>query len=130
MAYTPTTWKTGDKVTAEKLNKIEQGIADAEQSGGNGIYTVVISMIHNPDSGGTDTVTVIQGDFATAIQKLFAFEPIYVWVCRSDFYAGLDMVGAGIIESFDNSPDNSYIELSVFNGLALLMWDENGIVLE
>lgn len=33
MSYTPTTWHKGDKVTAEKLNKIEQGIVDAEQSG-------------------------------------------------------------------------------------------------
>ena len=26
MAYTPTEWKKGDKITAEKLNNIEQGI--------------------------------------------------------------------------------------------------------
>lgn len=29
MAYTPTNWATGDTVTATKLNKIEQGIANA-----------------------------------------------------------------------------------------------------
>ena len=29
MAYTPTTWAAGDKVTAEKLNNIEQGIVNA-----------------------------------------------------------------------------------------------------
>lgn len=29
MAYTPTTWNTGDDVTATKLNKIENGIANA-----------------------------------------------------------------------------------------------------
>ena len=29
MSYTPTTWTTGDTITATKLNKIEQGIADA-----------------------------------------------------------------------------------------------------
>lgn len=29
MAYTPTIWKTGDVITAEKLNKAEQGIASA-----------------------------------------------------------------------------------------------------
>lgn len=28
MAYTPTLWAKGDKVTSEKLNKIEQGIVD------------------------------------------------------------------------------------------------------
>lgn len=34
MAYTPTTWATGDTVTATKLNKLEQGVANA--GGGNG----------------------------------------------------------------------------------------------
>lgn len=29
MAYTPTTWECGDVVTAEALNKIENGIANA-----------------------------------------------------------------------------------------------------
>lgn len=29
MAYTPTTWATGDTVTATKMNKIENGIAGA-----------------------------------------------------------------------------------------------------
>lgn len=29
MAYTPTTWVTGDTVTATKLNKLEQGVANA-----------------------------------------------------------------------------------------------------
>lgn len=28
MSYTPTEWVNGDTITAEKLNKIEQGIAD------------------------------------------------------------------------------------------------------
>ena len=28
MSYTPTTWKTGDIVSSEKLNKLEQGVAD------------------------------------------------------------------------------------------------------
>ena len=35
MAYTPTTWVTGDTVTATKLNKMEQGIASA---GGGDVF--------------------------------------------------------------------------------------------
>lgn len=38
MAYTPTTWVTGDDVTATKLNKIENGIANA-----NSVATVRLS---------------------------------------------------------------------------------------
>ncbi len=34
MPYTPTQWTTGDVITAQKLNKIEQGIAANEGAGG------------------------------------------------------------------------------------------------
>lgn len=33
MAYTPTTWNTGDDVTATKLNKLENGVANAGSGG-------------------------------------------------------------------------------------------------
>ncbi len=39
MAYTPTVWETGDVITAEKLNKAEQGIASA------GAYIVEMSEV-------------------------------------------------------------------------------------
>lgn len=35
MAYEPTNWETGDDITSEKLNKIEQGIEN-EQVGPQG----------------------------------------------------------------------------------------------
>lgn len=35
MAYSPTTWKTGDTITAEKMNHLEQGVAN-EQVGPQG----------------------------------------------------------------------------------------------
>ena len=34
MAYTPKTWECGETITAEKLNHIEDGIADASSGGG------------------------------------------------------------------------------------------------
>lgn len=35
MAYTPTVWNTGDVITAEKMNKLEQGVQN-EQVGPQG----------------------------------------------------------------------------------------------
>ena len=34
MSYTPTTWANGDTITAEKMNKIEGGIANASAGAG------------------------------------------------------------------------------------------------
>ena len=44
--YTPTVWKTGDVITAEKLNKIEEGIANAEGGGGESEFnTAEVTLI-------------------------------------------------------------------------------------
>ena len=44
MSYEPTNWKAGDTVTSAKLNKIEQGVADA-----GGIF-----IVHKSDEGVLD----------------------------------------------------------------------------
>lgn len=44
MTYTPTTWNTGDTITASALNKIEQGIAD----GGAG--ELVVNVTYSSDT--------------------------------------------------------------------------------
>lgn len=52
MSYTPTDWKSGDTITSEKLNKMEQGIADAGGTSGGGVLYVGIT-----DVDGVDTLT-------------------------------------------------------------------------
>ena len=51
MSYTKTNWKDGDVISAEKMNKIEQGIADAGTSGGSG-GVLGVAVTYN-DKGGT-----------------------------------------------------------------------------
>lgn len=43
MAYTPKTWQCNDTITAEDLNHMEQGIADASQGGGGTEPLIVTS---------------------------------------------------------------------------------------
>ena len=43
MSYTPTEWKSGDVITAEKLNNLEQGVADAQGGGGGGGGATVLT---------------------------------------------------------------------------------------
>ena len=57
MAYTPTTWVTGDTITAVKLNNMEQGIADA------GIFLVETEW--DDAKGGIEILTPL-ADIATA----------------------------------------------------------------
>ena len=48
MSYEPTNWKSGDTVTSAKLNKIEQGIANAGGGGGG-----ASALVCNVDQTGT-----------------------------------------------------------------------------
>lgn len=43
MSYEKTTWETGDTITAEKLNKLENGVAEAGESGGV-LVTFTVTM--------------------------------------------------------------------------------------
>lgn len=74
MAYTPTQWNTGDDVTAAKLNKIENGIANA---GGGGVDVQVWQV----DSSGT---LYAEGDFASALAKASQGIPLVAF-----YYNGL-----------------------------------------
>ena len=43
MAYTPTVWQCGDVVSAEKLNKLENGLAEC--CGGGGAEPLAVNLI-------------------------------------------------------------------------------------
>ena len=43
MSYTPHTWVDNETITASKLNNIEEGIAEAAQSGGGGVAWIRIN---------------------------------------------------------------------------------------
>lgn len=78
MSYTPTEWKSGDIVTSEKLNKLEQGVASG---GTGGILVATIDMdtmtfdktwkqIHDA-SFVAASMTAVEGD--PPYSKLFTF---------------------------------------------------------
>lgn len=51
-SYTPTTWATGDIITATKLNNIEQGIANAG-GGSSDFSTATVTVINDSSDGVT-----------------------------------------------------------------------------
>lgn len=81
MAYTPTNWVTGDTVTATKLNKMEQGIANA--GGVSGLVT---------DTSGTlnKTYTEISEMVSQGVLPFIKYADGYIyrliWIDDSDGY--------------------------------------------
>ena len=67
MSYTPTDWKTGDIITAEKLNKLEQGVSGGE---GNSDFYIVNIEITGMFEGATCDKTVAEMQAAVADGKI------------------------------------------------------------
>lgn len=42
--YTPTEWKDGDVITAERMNKIEQGVGDATEAASSGGNVEIVTV--------------------------------------------------------------------------------------
>lgn len=75
MAYTPTTWETGDLITAEKMNKLEQGVQNEQvgPAGKDGAAAGFGTPAATVDANtGTPSVTVSASGPDTA--KVFTFQ--------------------------------------------------------
>lgn len=76
MAYDPTTWQDGDIITAEKMNKLEQGVQNeqtgpAGPAGKDGKYPTAIKLTTD-DSGKVTGGTVTMSDktsFAITVEQ-------------------------------------------------------------
>lgn len=95
MSYEPTEWKTGDVVTAAKLNKLEDGVANAGGGGSGG--GLVVHMVEDLEAetatldktwaeinavvmnGGSVYLTFGMGDYY-AIQSVFVNSGEYYYV--------------------------------------------------
>lgn len=70
MSYTPTSWSTGDTITATAMNKIEAGIANA----GGSSWDAVIRLTHGdntgPDNYTSLTPSIEAGTFAELSAKI------------------------------------------------------------
>jgi len=87
MSYTPTTWQTGDIITAAKLNNMEQGIAgnnlvfiESEIVDNNGVLSLILKANFNELSellsNGKILYTIVIDD--TNPEYYISYEIIYV----------------------------------------------------
>ena len=67
MSYTPTTWTTGDTITATKLNKIENGVANAGSV-----------LICNSSFDGDEGAYVLDKTVQEIYDALLAGTPVYI----------------------------------------------------
>lgn len=99
MSYTPTNWKTGDIVTSEKLNKLENGVADA---GGSGWLVVGVT-----DDGTASICNKTAGEILSASPFVLFYESIE----GNGAVEFLSVFTSGIGYTFVTTGGKSYVAL-------------------
>lgn len=86
MSYTPTVWVTGDTVTPEKLNKIEQGIYDA--GGSSSVFFVnayYLSGTWFMQETAGDIIDALSNGIPVMVQERDAYSHAITGACSNVF---------------------------------------------
>jgi len=78
MAYTKQTWASGDKITAEKLNHIEDGIAGAGSGGSSGNGNFILYLSEEYDEDVQDTVWKFDKTYDELSAAILAGKNVFV----------------------------------------------------
>lgn len=114
MSYIPTEWKTGDVVTAEKLNKLESGVAGS----GGGALVVNVSF---DEATSTYTADKTAGEILSAYRSgpvvfseaVESTEQIYSLVMTYHEEGLYEFAISGIDASYTASSSSDYPTLTI-----------------
>ena len=111
MSYTPTTWTTGDVITAAKLNNMEQGIASAGGGGGGGL---VVEFTRTTEPRG-----LISNKTWLEIHNALTSMPVSV-VFNLDTVGDYNSMHQHVIDSiyYDDEDYNYYVSIADFDFVA------------
>ena len=94
MSYDPTNWKAGDVISSQKLNKLEQGVADAGGGGGGGGAGILV--LHDTDGVLDKTFKEISDAFNAGVLPVVFYDG-HLWYLDSipdaeNFYFGVKAI--------------------------------------
>lgn len=104
MSYTPTTWTTGDTITASAMNKIEQGIANA---GGGGLahYTNTSGTLDCTYNDLVADITAGRLPYISDTEASIVFGTLVTLDSANDYEAWFSGASGGITCFFNESAD-------------------------
>lgn len=103
MAYTPTTWTTGDTITASAMNKIENGIANA----GGGVSGLCTDTAGTLDKSYNDLVAILA---TGTIPYIFKNGAVYIFEfgdpngIEANFFCAINSAGLMYVSSSLDEP--------------------------
>lgn len=132
MSYIPHTWTTGETITAERLNALEEGVASgASGEGIANLYDFAFCGYYSEEAGQT-VYEVIQGDQPTIRNKILNGEYVTGLYQEKYISGGLTEVYSAItyrVAAFTDGPD---IELTIYRqwntSQAFFYWLSDGSI--
>lgn len=94
MAYTPTLWATGDVITAEKLNNMEQGI----QQGMQQVYFVHGTLALDAQTATLDKTFAEMSEAVSGGAIIIAVIAFATGVTRAYYMSGITLSGESIAD--------------------------------
>lgn len=113
MAYTPNTWATGDTITAQKLNNMEQGIANS------GALVVNLAWIPD-DEFGNSTLDKTWQEIHDAVLSGG------VTIVQREIYEGQELISVPMLQSVQYNSDQEYAYLVVASEIEYSTATANG----
>lgn len=108
MSYEPTVWATGDVITSTKLNKLENGLAEASGGGGGGGTGVLV--VNVDENSALDKTWQEIHDAPFAVLTYTNGSNIYV----RDFLINTHGHGSNYYANFAEISENGTITVSLF----------------
>lgn len=106
MAYEKQTWECGETITAEKLNHIEDGIADASNGGGGGTAPLIVreeSVQDCPSGYSGSGVHIMNVTFQQVLDAVNAGQQVYCEASAPGLLVALRGIDSNrFTVSFDN----------------------------
>lgn len=135
MSYTPHEWQDGETITAERMNALEEGVANAGGSDDPYAgYDLVIEASGENLSG--STFTIKKGDYASCFKKVTIGEPLDVFIYSLYQNEDSDYGGTGwrVLSYRADIGYHDCIEMTTFNngytgggGTQGLFFTESGV---
>ena len=122
MTYVKTNWKTGDTITADKLNNIENGIASS--GGGGGGVLILHPVISESEIDLKISYTDLKTNFLSGKTIILSAERTHSnditteWISTlfiNEIEEGTDFASLSVVFMMDLMNKDSYVEISDFD---------------
>ena len=129
MAYDPTVWKSGDTITSAKLNKLENGLAEAS-GGGTGGGVLVVTIEHDKETYSNPSATFAEMLSANEDGKAIILVIKNTQAAAGSQYGLRDIsTTEAVFQSFYAASNPTYLDAALITCTSSNVWSDDGVTI-